>query len=90
MRPFPPVPPPTEGFSGSFISHKQRKQRLNSEKFETILMTTFQTATKTRGETELLALVHSVGEFGWSDKFLRNKILGTVPHLAIERLTGEF
>ncbi len=53
-------------------------------------MTTFQTATKTRGETELLALVHSVGEFGWSDKFLRNKILGTVPHLAIERLTGEF
>ncbi len=40
-----------------------RKQRLNSEKFETIVKTTFQRAAKIRGKTELywcLYIVHSM------------------------------
>ncbi len=37
-----------------------RKQRLNSEKFETIVKTTFQIAAKIPGKTEPLALVHSI------------------------------
>jgi len=35
-----------------------RKQRLTSEKFETIVKTTFQRAAKIRGKTELLVLVY--------------------------------
>jgi hypothetical protein len=65
-----------------------RKQRLNSEKFETIVKTTFQAVAKTRGKTELLALVHSVSTRRIN--FCRKKVLGTIPQLAIERLTGEF
>ncbi len=37
-----------------------RKQRLNSEKLETIVKTTFQIAAKIPDKTEPLALVHSV------------------------------
>jgi hypothetical protein len=37
-----------------------------------------------------LYIPSQTGEFTWSKIFLKKKILGSVPQLAIERLTSEF